>query len=652
VADTVPEQKTALLPHEALEAAWLAWRPGAPPTRWQEFLPGPGQTVSPEAVFLLLQLDLEFRAKAGLPGLLEEQHFHHPRLSAQDAGVGPERQVELVQWEYQQRWRRGHRACRADYVAAFPELAVLLGELRVRWDCPQCRRKGIVLEDDRAEQVRCPGCQAVHAVVDLFPLVPWATLCLPAGSPLASRYDLLEEVGRGGMGVVYRARHKALDMRVAVKVLLPGAPLQRFLREAKLLAKVKSPYVVSVHDFDALPDGRPLLVMEWVQGHDLREAMKTHGGQLAEETALVWMRHTSEGMLTVAEQGIIHRDLKPSNILIDGQGHARVADFGLARGLFSQGEPSLYGSVMGTPLYMAPEQAEDPRGVDTRADIYSFGATFYHALTGGPPFTGETPFAVLFKHKTEPLVSPRARNPALSEHTSELLERCLAKSPSDRFASFADILKQLQAVPGTPSPWQAMDDADLADFLKRYQARRQVYLSTFSRRVREVDTYEFGQGRKLLVMGGDLVEQQADALVSSNTSFLNMNVGVSLALRNAAGPGYGQEVLRLAPVLPGRAVVTSGGALRARFVFHGVTVGVDALNRLVFPSRDLLSEIMTSCFYHADTLGVKTMAFPLLGTGGAGFSKPVCLDTMFRFLARMLLRGLTRVCEVRIIIFE
>ena len=131
-----------------------------------------------------------------------------------------------------------------------------------------------------------------------------------------------------------------------------------------------------------------------------------------------------------------------------------------------------------------------------------------------------------------------------------------------------------------------------------------------------------------------------------------------------------EEARRLVPVLPGRAVVTSGGALRARFIFHGVTIGALAGypaewvrpnpelfkwllgNSWVFPSRDLISEIMSSCFYHADTLQVRSIAFPLLGTGGAGFSKEVCLDTMYRFLARMFLRGLTSVREARIVLFD
>src|SRR5262249_56303889 len=137
--------------------------------------------------------------------------------------------------------------------------------------------------------------------------------------------------------------------------------------------------------------------------------------------------------------GIIHRDVKPANILIDRRGRALVADFGLAREDAVLSDLSRSDHVMGTPLYMAPEQAEDPRGVDERADIYSFGATFYHALTGVPPFEGNSVFSILCKHKSEPLISPRSRNTRISERVCSIIERCMAKSPSDRFPTFAEV---------------------------------------------------------------------------------------------------------------------------------------------------------------------------------------------------------------------
>jgi serine/threonine protein kinase len=474
----------------------------------------------------------------------------------------------------------------------------------------------------------------------------------PSGFPSLPRYEVLGEAGRGAMGVVYCACHKVLGQQVAIKILLPGRSPERFLREAKLLAAVNSPHVVAVHDFNILPDGSPMLVMEWVEGTDLLKTIRSRGRPLSEEEALQWMRQSSEGMLAAAEQGIIHRDFKPSNVLIDRKGRARVADFGLARGPKGPGDLTLPGGMMGTPFYMAPEQAEDPRLVDTRADVYSFGATFYHALTGVPPFSGETVFSILFKHKTEPLISPKARNPALSERTSELLERCLAKSPNDRFGTFAEVLRQLQPQATGPSPWEASDDSKLDDYLRRYHTRREVYLRKFHLGTLEVDTYEFPQGRRLRILGGDLVRQGVDAIVSSDTCYLTMHNGVSMAIRVAAGVQYEKEVQRYNRVLPGRAVVTSAGNLSARYVFHGVTIGDSPRDRLILPSPDLIREIMASCFYHADTLSVTTIAFPLLGTGAAGFPKPVCLDTMFRFLVRMLLGGLTSVREARIVIFE
>src|SRR5262249_10164761 len=132
--------------------------------------------------------------------------------------------------------------------------------------------------------------------------------------------------------------------------------------------------------------------------------------------------------------------------------------------------------------------------------------------------------------------------------------------------------------------------------------------------------------------------------------YLHMDFGVALAIREAGGLAIYEQAKWQVPVRPGRAAVTSAGALRARFVFHGVTVGY-INEQLVRPSRDLIAEILGSCFYHADSHGVTSIAFPLLGTGAMGFPKDVCLDTMFQFLARMLLRGLTSVREARIILF-
>jgi serine/threonine protein kinase len=299
--------------------------------------------------------------------------------------------------------------------------------------------------------------------------------------------------------------------------------------------------------------------MDWVEGTDLYRLIKEQGGGLPEEKVLPWMRQTAEGMLAAAQQGIIHRDLKPSNILIDRQGQARVADFGLAFEPAGMSDLSMAAGLTGTPYYMAPEQAEDPHGVDTRADIYSFGATFYHALTGATPFDGETAFSVLFKHKMEPLISPRARSGQVSERTSEFLERCLAKSPGERFASFAEVLKHLQPVPAEASPWDASDDSRLADFLAGYQARRDVYLNR--RAELDEDVYEFPAGRRLRILRGNIIHQEVEAIVSSDDEDLSMGssdrcvIGAAKAILLAGGPVIAEEARRYIPVRPGRAVV-------------------------------------------------------------------------------------------------
>ncbi len=469
-----------------------------------------------------------------------------------------------------------------------------------------------------------------------------------------SRYQIIEEVGRGSMGVVYRARHIGLDKQVALKVLLPGAPRDRFLQEARLLARIDSRNVVHIHDFDLLPDGRPMLVMEWIDGGDLAGHIREHGA-VSEDDAIRWMRDTARGMLAAANKGVIHRDLKPSNIFIDQQSRARVLDFGLARDPLG-GDASIVGEVMGSPWYMAPEQAEDPRGVDTRADIYSFGATFYHALTGRPAFNGPSWFSILQKHKAEPLTPPQTLNQVLTQRTGEIIERCMAKSPGERFASFAEVLNVIDPVMDTRSPWDAIDDADLNLHLARYHQRRATYLAATggpgqAQPFADEDVYEFPGGRTLVILQGNIVRQQVAALVSSDDEHLTMRSGVSRSIREAAGEEIFHEAQRYVPVRAGRAVVTTAGTLHPRFVFHGITLRGRGDGSGPGPSRDLILEILASCIYHAETLRVDTIALPLLATGNGGFSREICLDTLFRYLARELLRGLSCVREVRIVLY-
>jgi serine/threonine protein kinase len=562
-----------------------------------------------------------------------------------DTPVGKVLLHELLKLELEYRGRKGEQPTTEEYRALFPDHA---DSIAAFFESIVSRRAG----GDLHAAASAPS-QATQAAPVPSTHPPAEGMACVTGRtwPRIRGYEILGELGRGAMGVVYRARHERLDRQVAIKVMLPNAAAERFQREARLLARIRSPYVVTVHDFEVLPDGSPIIVMECVDGTDLREIIRSQGEALQETEVLPWMRHACEGMLAAAEYGIIHRDLKPSNLLIDRGGSARVADFGLARGPTSQVELSQSAWMMGTPLYMAPEQAEDPHGVDTRADIYSFGATFYHALTGRPPFEGEAAFSILYKHKTEPLISPQALNSELSARTSDLLERCMAKAPSDRFSSFSEILPLLQERTPGFSPWTASGDAEFAVYWARYESRKDDYFCERRRWNVDLDVYAFPRGQILRILRGDIVEQRVDAVVSSDTSYLGMNVGVSAAIRAAAGEVTAAEARLQAPVRPGRAVATSGGNLPARLVIHGVTTGW-VKGEVVRPSRDLIAEIMTSCFYHADSHDVHSIAFPLLGTGAMRLRRDICLDTMFQFFARMFLRGLTSVREARIVLFD
>ena len=465
---------------------------------------------------------------------------------------------------------------------------------------------------------------------------------------LSKRYEIEHEVARGGMGVVYRARHRLLDMPAAVKMTLPGASAERFLREARLLASVNSPHVVRIYDFDILKDQRQLICMEWVDGTDLRLRMKQMPNQrIPEHLAITWMRQTAQGMAAAAAVGITHRDLKPSNILIHENGDARVADFGLARSPHEVLAKSTTGSLLGTPYYMSPEQAENPQNTDTRSDIYGFGATFYHALTGSVPFDGSSVFNILFKHKTETLVSPRARCHELSESICQILERCLAKSPNDRFQSFSELAVHLAQFSKIGFHWDDVHDEWLEAPLQQYESKRDAYLNGRF----ESEDYCFPEGRVLKIIQGDIVNQDVDVIVSSDDSHLTMGGGVSSAIAEKAGTDFVDEARAFIPVRSGRVIVTRSGKLPVRFVFHAISIGYQ-LSDVQLPSRDIIAELINNCFYHADSLGVRSIAFPLLGTGAAGFIRETCLDIMFRIIARKLLHGVTCVEDVRIVVMD
>lgn len=470
---------------------------------------------------------------------------------------------------------------------------------------------------------------------------------------LGGRYRVDGLVGEGGNGSVFRARHLALHREVAIKVLAghadPSAG-ERMLREARVSARIQSPYVVACYDFGFLGGHTPFMVMEYVDGPSLSARIRE--GLLPIDDVARYMDHAARGMTAAAELGVLHRDLKPANMLIAPTGELKIADFGLARLTATTGPSSLrsrpltaMGMVLGTPFYMAPEQAWNPGESDTRADIYGYGASFYHAATGRKPFEHDDMIKLLLAHRREIPARPRSIRPDLPEEIQAILERCLAKDPKDRFQSFEEISAAL-AREGGARPLAHVDPA-LGEHAARYRQIRADLLAGGPPGTAAV--FRFDGDRTLTVVRADIASVAADALVSSDDGKLTMRAGVAAALNAGSGGVCHAETRKYVPVRQGGVVVSSAGALKARFVFHAITLDWDhaATYR---PSHDIIVRLLSGCLYQADTLRLSSLAVPLLGTGNAGLSAAECLDATIEFLVKAMLRGGTALSQVTLVL--
>jgi eukaryotic-like serine/threonine-protein kinase len=258
-------------------------------------------------------------------------------------------------------------------------------------------------------------------------------------------YELIEEIGRGGMGVVYRARQIGLDREVAVKALRQGpfadaGEVTRFRREAAAAASLRHPNIVAVHEVGEA-DGHTYFSMDLVRGPTLAELVRD--GAMEPGRAARCVHAIAEAVAAAHAQGILHRDLKPSNVIIDSDGEPRVTDFGLAKRLESA-EATVTEQIAGSPAYMPPEQA-DPRqgGATVATDVYSLGALLYHLLTGRPPFQGETVSAILLQVQNAEPLAPRLLNPGLPRDLETISLKCLEKESSRRYASAQDLADEL-----------------------------------------------------------------------------------------------------------------------------------------------------------------------------------------------------------------
>jgi serine/threonine protein kinase len=264
---------------------------------------------------------------------------------------------------------------------------------------------------------------------------------LKPGFNLGKRYLILEEIGTGGMGKVYKALDNEINEIVALKTIRPEiasdeASVQRFKNEMKIARKITHKNVCRIFQFEEI-EGIKCISMEFISGEDLNNFVK-RAGQLPMQKTLEITKQICEGLKEAHSFGIIHQDLKPHNIMIDKSGHAYITDFGIARFRESTIDQKS-GTIVGTPEYISPEQVEG-KGVDNRSDIYSLGVILYELTTGRIPFDSDTPLSIAVKHLREQVKDPREYNPQLSENISKIILKCLNKDRDKRYPSVEKLL--------------------------------------------------------------------------------------------------------------------------------------------------------------------------------------------------------------------